>query len=151
LPEVYTGASADTFAATIIGGAQFQAASIGSKEGKSGDTLSHCERFAAMESAGTPCPFAGKIGDEAKKLWATYPMLRPDYETYLERKEVVTEVNEKIKEQKEKEEAELAKKEAEERAAEALRLERELLTLKEKNEVENIEPIADSPVINVHE
>jgi len=107
--------------------------------------------FAAMESAGTPCPFAGKIGDEAKKLWATYPMLRPDYETYLERKEVVTEVNEKIREQKEKEEAELAKKEAEERAAEALRLERELLTLKEKDEVENIEPIADSPVINVHE
>lgn len=51
LPEVYVSAGVDTFAATIIDGAQFQAASIGSKEGKAGDTLSHCERFAAMESA----------------------------------------------------------------------------------------------------
>ena len=110
--------------------------------------------FAAMESAGTPCPFAGKIGDEAKKLWATYPMLRPDYETYLEKKEVVAEVNEKIKEQKEKEEAERIAQEAEEKAAEALRLERELLTLKEANEIESIEvdePIVDAPIINVHE
>ena len=34
--------------------------------------------FSAMEMAGTPCPFMGKIGDEAKQLWETYPQLRPE-------------------------------------------------------------------------
>lgn len=34
--------------------------------------------FKAMEMAGTPCPFMGKIGDEAKQLWETYPELRPE-------------------------------------------------------------------------
>ena len=34
--------------------------------------------FKAMEMAGTPCPFMGKIGDEAKELWETYPELRPE-------------------------------------------------------------------------
>lgn len=35
--------------------------------------------FSAMEMAGTPCPFMGKIGDEASQLWETYPELRPDH------------------------------------------------------------------------
>jgi hypothetical protein len=35
--------------------------------------------FAAMEMAGTPCPFMGKIGDEAKVLWEKNPELRPDH------------------------------------------------------------------------
>lgn len=34
--------------------------------------------FNAMEMAGTPCPFMGKIGEEAKQLWDTYPQLRPE-------------------------------------------------------------------------
>jgi len=34
--------------------------------------------FRAMEMAGTPCPFMGKIGDEAAQLWETYPELRPE-------------------------------------------------------------------------
>jgi len=33
--------------------------------------------FDAMEMAGTPCPFMGKIGEEAKQLWNQYPELRP--------------------------------------------------------------------------
>lgn len=33
--------------------------------------------FKAMEMAGTPCPFMGKIGEEAAQLWETYPELRP--------------------------------------------------------------------------
>lgn len=33
--------------------------------------------FEAMEMAGTPCPFNGKIGEEAKELWAKYPELKP--------------------------------------------------------------------------
>lgn len=35
--------------------------------------------FSAMEMAGTPCPFMGKIGDEARQLWETYPELRPEH------------------------------------------------------------------------
>ena len=38
--------------------------------------------FSAMEMAGTPCPFEGKIGDEAERLWKKYDILRPDYEEY---------------------------------------------------------------------
>ena len=35
--------------------------------------------FDAMEMAGTPCPFLGKIGDEAQKQWGTpKPRLRPE-------------------------------------------------------------------------
>ena len=34
--------------------------------------------FDAMEMAGTPCPFMGKIGDEARALWEAYPELRPE-------------------------------------------------------------------------
>ena len=33
--------------------------------------------FSAMEMAGTPCPFMGKIGDEAKELWEKNPELKP--------------------------------------------------------------------------
>ena len=34
--------------------------------------------FSAMEMAGTPCPFMGKIGEEAKELWDKNPELRPE-------------------------------------------------------------------------
>tara|TARA_B110000858_G_C17783281_1_gene465888 strand:+ start:731 stop:1078 length:348 start_codon:yes stop_codon:yes gene_type:complete len=33
--------------------------------------------FTAMEMAGTPCPFLGKIGDEAQKEWDAQPELKP--------------------------------------------------------------------------
>jgi hypothetical protein len=33
--------------------------------------------FSAMMMAGTPCPFMGKIGDEAKELWEKNPELMP--------------------------------------------------------------------------
>ena len=38
--------------------------------------------FQAMEMAGTPCPFMGKIGLEAAKAWAENPEKRPDYEQW---------------------------------------------------------------------
>ena len=38
--------------------------------------------FEAMEMAGTPCPFEGKIGDEALDEWNKYDQQRPDYEEY---------------------------------------------------------------------
>ena len=34
--------------------------------------------FSAMEMAGTPCPFMGKIGDEAAELWEKNPELKPE-------------------------------------------------------------------------
>ncbi len=39
--------------------------------------------FSAMEMAGTPCPFLGKIGDEAQQEWgSTAPPSRPEIETW---------------------------------------------------------------------
>ena len=45
--------------------------------------------FTAMMSAGTPCPFDGKIGAEAKMLWLQYPELRPDYIAFQEREKAI--------------------------------------------------------------
>ena len=39
--------------------------------------------FEAMEMAGTPCPYKGKIGIEAAKAWAGNPEKRPDYKKWL--------------------------------------------------------------------
>ena len=39
--------------------------------------------FEAMEMAGTPCPYKGKIGIEAAKAWAENPEKRPDYDKWL--------------------------------------------------------------------
>ena len=52
--------------------------------------------FEAMEQAGTPCPFEGKIGSEAKQAWKKYNKLRPDHDTYVK--------NLKIKEKADKQE-----------------------------------------------
>ena len=41
--------------------------------------------FEAMIQAGTPCPIDGKIGKDAKALWAKYEHERPDYKTYIKR------------------------------------------------------------------
>ena len=59
--------------------------------------------FFAMEQAGTPCPFEGKIGKEAKAAWKKYDKLRPDYDQYVN--------NLKIIEKKNDEEQKLIKKE----------------------------------------
>jgi len=44
--------------------------------------------FNAMEMAGTPCPYKGKIGIEAAKAWAENPDMRPDYEAWLKENEL---------------------------------------------------------------
>jgi hypothetical protein len=41
--------------------------------------------FSAMENAGTPCPFEGKIGEAAQAQWKKYDIERPDYEKYVEK------------------------------------------------------------------
>jgi hypothetical protein len=40
--------------------------------------------FQAMEMAGTPCPYMGKIGIEAAQAWLDNPEKRPDYEEWKE-------------------------------------------------------------------
>ena len=54
--------------------------------------------FTSMMSAGTPCPFDGKIGSEAKILWEQYPELRPDYIAFQERENAIELNNAKAKE-----------------------------------------------------
>jgi len=49
--------------------------------------------FFAMEQAGTPCPFEGKIGKEAKAAWKKYDKLRPDYETYVQNLKIIEKKN----------------------------------------------------------
>ncbi len=48
--------------------------------------------FSAMESAGTPCPFDGKIGDEAAAKWKKYPELRPDYDEWVKKIDYVSSI-----------------------------------------------------------
>ena len=61
--------------------------------------------FFAMEQAGTPCPFEGKIGKEAKAAWKKYNKLRPDHDTYVK--------NLKIKEKADRQEVKEMTKEFE--------------------------------------
>jgi len=48
--------------------------------------------FSAMESAGTPCPFEGKIGDDAAAKWKKYPELRPDYDEWVKKIDYVSSI-----------------------------------------------------------
>ena len=104
--------------------------------------------FAAMEAAGTPCPYQGKIGPQAAEMWEKYVELRPDYEEYLAKQKVVARIDEEIAEKERIEAERIAAEEAEAARIEAERIEQELLTLKEENEVNTIEPVIDPvPVI----
>ena len=55
--------------------------------------------FFAMEQAGTPCPFEGKIGKEAKAAWQKYDKLRPDYDQYVKNLKVIEKKNKKEEKQ----------------------------------------------------
>ena len=74
---------------------------------------------AAMQSAGTPCPFNGKIGKEAQEMWDKYPKLRPDYDLYLAKQEIISKVDAELLAQKLKEAEEEAEKIAVEKARQA--------------------------------
>ena len=65
--------------------------------------------FFAMEQAGTPCPFEGKIGKQAKAAWKKYDKLRPDYETYVQNLKIIEKKNEEEQAQITKEMEELDK------------------------------------------
>ena len=47
-----------------------------------------------MEQAGTPCPFEGKIGKQAKAAWKKYDKLRPDYDQYVNNLKIIEKKNE---------------------------------------------------------
>ena len=55
--------------------------------------------FFAMEQAGTPCPFEGKIGKQAKAAWKKYDKLRPDYETYVNNLKIIQKKNDEEEKQ----------------------------------------------------
>ena len=52
-----------------------------------------------MEQAGTPCPFEGKIGKEAKAAWKKYDKLRPDYDQYVLNLKIIESRNEEIQQE----------------------------------------------------
>ena len=105
--------------------------------------------FEAMQMAGTPCPFEGKIGKEALEQWNKYDIERPDYDSYVSKLENRSRVDEELAEIERQQEAERV---AEEKA----RKEAELKTLKEQEEVDNIIIETDLHteevrIINIHE
>ena len=105
--------------------------------------------FEAMQMAGTPCPFEGKIGKEALEQWNKYDIERPNYDSYVSKLENRSRVDEELAEIERQQEAERI---AEEKA----RKEAELKTLKEQEEVDNIIIETDLHtkevrIINIHE
>ena len=105
--------------------------------------------FEAMQMAGTPCPFEGKIGKEAMEQWNKYDVERPDYKTYVKKLETRSRIDDELKAiQLQKDQEELAKKIVEEK----LRLE----TLKQEENLDNIIVETDleteeKVIINIHE
>ena len=105
--------------------------------------------FEAMQMAGTPCPFEGKIGQEAMAQWNKYDVERPDYDTYVKKLETRSRIDDELESIRlQKEQEELAKKIAKEK----LKLE----TLKQEENLANIIIETDletqkKVIINIHE
>ena len=58
--------------------------------------------FHAMIQSGTPCPYNGKIGNEALKEWKKYDKLRPDYEQYTADLKYIEKKNKKLQKEYDK-------------------------------------------------
>ena len=99
----------------------------------------------AMQSAGTPCPFDGKIGKDAQAMWDKYPELRPDYENHLKRTEIMAEVDAELLAQQKKEATRIAAEEAKKAEEEALKKAEEEAKLNEEVII-----IIDSDPVAVH-
>ena len=109
--------------------------------------------FEAMQMAGTPCPFEGKIGKEAMAQWNKYDVERPDYETYVKKLETRSRIDEELAEIARQEEAERVRKEQEELAKKIEEEKKKLATLKEQEEVDeeiDIIIIIDTVPVNIH-
>jgi len=93
--------------------------------------------FEAMQMAGTPCPFEGKIGKEALEQWNKYDIERPDYDSYVSKLESRSIIDEELAEIARQEEA---KKIAEENA-------KKIAKSKKEEIVEEKKIIIEKPVI----
>ena len=103
---------------------------------------------AAMQSAGSPCPWDGKIGKDAQAMWDKYPELRPDYEEYLTKAEAIAKVDERILKEEAKELARL-EAEAEEKRLEAEKLAEEKAKLEAERKA-NEKIIIDTTPLIIH-
>jgi hypothetical protein len=103
---------------------------------------------AAMQSAGSPCPWDGKIGKDAQEMWDKYPELRPDYEEYLTKAEAIAKVDERILKEEAKEIARL-KAEEEEKRLEAERIAEEKAKLEAERKA-NEKVIIDTTPLIIH-
>jgi len=89
--------------------------------------------FEAMEQAGTPCPFEGKIGGAAVKQWKKYDIERPDYDKYMEKMDTRLEIDERIaKEEGIIEEHESLKTDIKSVGKDNAQLQKDIAELKEK-------------------
>ena len=112
--------------------------------------------FEAMQMAGTPCPFEGKIGTDAMEQWNKYDVERPDYDTYVKKLETRSRIDDELLEIERQKEAERIKKEQEELAKKIEEEKKKLETLKAEEEVDNIIIETDletqeKRLINIHE
>ena len=111
--------------------------------------------FEAMQMAGTPCPFEGKIGSEAIAQWNKYDVERPDYDTYVKKLETRSRIDDELLEIERQKEAERIRKEQEELAKKIEEEKKKLETLKAEEEVSNIIVETDletqeKVIINIH-
>ena len=111
--------------------------------------------FEAMQMAGTPCPFEGKIGKEAMAQWNKYDVERPDYETYVKKLETRSRIDDELLEIERQKEAERIKKEQEELAKKIEEEKKKLETLKAEEEIDSIIIETDletqeKVIINIH-
>ena len=103
---------------------------------------------AAMQSAGSPCPWDGKIGKDAQDMWDKYPELRPDYEEYLTKAEAIAKVDERILKEEAKEIARL-EEEAEKKRLEAEKIAEEKAKLEAERKA-NEKIIIDTTPLIIH-
>ena len=103
--------------------------------------------FEAMNSAGTPCPFQGKIGKEAASMWEKYSELRPDYENHMERTKIIEKIDEELLAQQLKAEEEKAARIA---AEEAKKAEEEALKKAEEEKANEEVIIIDVDPVAIH-
>ncbi|MBC8429173.1 MAG: hypothetical protein H8D95_01155 [Candidatus Endolissoclinum sp.] len=89
--------------------------------------------FEAMEQAGTPCPFEGKIGGAAVKQWKKYDIERPDYDKYMEKMDDRLKIDERIaKDEGIIEEHETLKTDIKAVSKDNVQLQKDIAELKEK-------------------
>ena len=111
--------------------------------------------FEAMQMAGTPCPFEGKIGKAALDQWNKYDIERPDYDSYISKLENRSRIDEELAEIARQEEAERLRLEQEALAKKIEEEKKKLETLKAEEEVSNIIIETDlqtqeKRIINIH-